>query len=189
MSFLIESSNECLPNAFDCFPTAVNNTLPYSIDCSEFPNVADIMCFRFIVDFGKGFTDAIGFFTVNVVIFCTITWVLLALSGGKDGKRRQKDCTCFICVLIVLFSLFIFSLVSGIIIINAKSQSLYNVFSQLLLVTAVFFVAILSSMVPWYQFKTERTQNDDYTTIPQYPVLICVIKHFVNFMKQFKKII
>ena len=79
LTFLIESSNQCNPTALDCFP--MNYDLSQSsIDCSEFPNITDITCFWFTLDFGRGFTEALGFLTVNLIIFSTITWLLLTIS-------------------------------------------------------------------------------------------------------------
>ena len=88
----------------------MNNTQE-SIDCSKFPNITDIVCFWFTLDIGKGFTD--GVFNVNVVVFCIITFTLLTLSGGKDGKRSRKICTILIQIFWLSTSFVTFYVVSN----------------------------------------------------------------------------
>ena len=90
----------------------MNNTQE-SIDCSKFPNITDIVCFWFTLDIGKGFTDGVGVFNVNVVVFCIITFTLLTLSGGKDGKRSRKICTILIQIFWLSTSFVTFYVVSN----------------------------------------------------------------------------
>ena len=161
LGFLIESSSECNPIALDCFP--VNNTQE-SIDCSKFPNITDIMCFWFTLDVGKGFTDGVGVFTVDVVVFCIITWALLTLSGGKDGKRSRKICTILMQIFLLFTSFVTFYIIER--LFFASKEPLYKQVSRCLQIIAVYEGFLMSLLVPWYRFKTEQAytdlRNDDY---------------------------
>ena len=159
LKFLIKDTFNCDSGdpSIDCF-SEDNGTYGNSIDCSD-NNATDIICFKFVLEIGEAVGTAGGLLTICTIVFGVISWVLLALSGGRDGGRRKhmRAHTCQIGILVV--ALFVFT---GIILaVHYINSTTYEEVTRIFEVFVLMEVVAISSLcMPFNEFKKKRLSNN-----------------------------
>ena len=159
LKFLIKDTFNCDSGdpSIDCF-SEDNGTYGNSVDCSD-NNATDIICFKFVLEIGEAVGTAGGLLTICTIVFGVISWVLLALSGGRDGGRRKHMCahTCQISILVV--ALFVFTgIILAVHYINSTTyEEVTRIFEVFVLMEVV---AISSFCMPFNEFYKKRPSNN-----------------------------
>ena len=154
-TFLIEESYLCNPNVpnLHCYPHQLSDTNfgEEELDCSNTTETS-VYCYRFVLSFSSAAGSATGVFLMSYIVFAINTWLLLCISKGKHGTRKQK-CRA-ICVHITEL------VVTIILIVPYFAGFAYFTYKNIILSTGVFFTLTLSIIMPWCCFyKPEELQH------------------------------
>ena len=88
--FLYEETSDCITKSYTCCYGLNQNTTQH-VDCSntsylEDNNITSIICYQFVFRLGTAAGSALGIIATNALVILIITYSLLKLSDGSNGK-------------------------------------------------------------------------------------------------------
>ena len=153
-AFLIEESYVCNPNIpyLHCYADKlqVMNFREEELDCSN-TNKTSVYCYQVVLDFSSAAGSATGVFLMASIVFA---WLLLYISKGKHGTRKQKRRA--ICVQLTEFVVNIILLFIFPYILNFG----YFKYKHIIVSISFFFTLILSIGMPWWSFYKPEDKHE-----------------------------
>ncbi len=127
----------------------------WNVNCSDI-DCTNMLCYKFDLDFGKAFTNAAGLFTFFIFSFSATTVFLIFASGGKNGSKKRKCLTIFLCILIfAVYAFFYISLLAMdvIFLLNNLNRHSFRYFLNGNYITTLTSTLLFAVRVKWWEFE------------------------------------
>ena len=131
-----------------------------SVGCSEFDySLETANCYRVTVQFGDATTNAAGVFTFYIMVFGSLTYILLKLSGGKTG-HKLRFCLAFVlyCAFHIALNVLYYTLIVG---VGFSSPSAFQFIHNFNYLAFMFNVSATCLFIPWWKFKKVDEERRD----------------------------
>ena len=163
-TFLFEVSYLCNPDIPDLHCFSGKSLSEHELNCSntdylEQNNYSSFECYQFVFDFSNAAGNAGGVFTMSSVVFGVSTWLLLSISNGAHGSKKQKIATFCIQTTSMIFATF--GVIVGPIAVSFIGNAIHYDFkiTQIIQAVVLFSIILLTLGMPWYWFKKPNNLN------------------------------
>ena len=150
-TFLIEESYLCNSNVPNLHCYSHNSS--DELNCSNTTETS-VYCYQFVFNFSSAAGNATGVFLMSSIVFAINTWLLLRISKGKHGTRKQK-CRALCVQLTEFVGIIILQFIFPYIVDFAYFKS-----KHIILRISFFLTLQLSISMPWWRFYKPEEQHE-----------------------------
>lgn len=175
--FILRESFECRSGDKDqdCF--YINNKKPFYCPYEEAASDANvnIVCYKFVFAYGKGFIAAGGLFASCITAFSAISFIIMLISTCVASVLQDKKIT--FCCLHWISGISIAIQVVGVVLVIGGYIAIVKVVlnpsklesSEIVNLTAVVITVCYAICFPWWSFQNEQTDYIEHLPVESRP--------------------